>query len=163
MAFIGTINRTPPGTTDVKYAERWADRCRQWVVQQGVAADITALTFLIGILCAGDVDFVDPDSVGTSGGVLSYGLTDGTGRRPKNGWLIVLRDGQPVLLLRISISDSPRLPLKSPISGRTAAMGHNRLATLLPICRLFPGADIRRRDHLPVFGRRASSRVSTPA
>jgi hypothetical protein len=94
LAFIGTVNRTPVGKVDDKYRERWADRCREWVTKEGVAADITALSFCIGILCAGDVDFIDPNSVG-HGGVLNYGLTDGVGRRPRNGWLHVLSSSKP--------------------------------------------------------------------
>jgi hypothetical protein len=94
LCFIGTVNRTAPGTTDAKYRERWADRCREWVTRDGHTADVTVLTFLIAVISCGDIDYVDPNSVG-NGGVLNFGLTDGTGRRPKNGWMIVLRDGRP--------------------------------------------------------------------
>jgi hypothetical protein len=94
ISFIGTCNRLPPGQTDSKYRERWADRCQQWVVQQGIAADVSPLIFCIAIIASGDVDFVDPDSVG-NGGVLNYGLSDGVGRRPKNGWLLVLQNNKP--------------------------------------------------------------------
>jgi hypothetical protein len=94
MAFIGTCNRLPPGQTDSKFRERWCDRCREWVTREGYAADVSPLTFCIAIIASGDVDFIDPDSIG-NGGVLNFGLTDGVGRKPRNGWLLVLQNGKP--------------------------------------------------------------------
>jgi hypothetical protein len=94
ISFIGTINRLPVGTTESKYRERWSDRCQQWIVQQGVSADVNPLTFCIAVICSGDVDFIDPNSVG-NGGVMNYSLTDGVGRKPKNGWLLVLQNNKP--------------------------------------------------------------------
>jgi hypothetical protein len=105
MQFLGTVCRLPKGKLDDRYRERWRDRCEQWVNAEGLAADVSVGTFLISVVCCGDVDYRDPNSLG-NGGTLCFGLADsGTGRRAKNLWLLTLQTGRV------------REPLPAPLYG----------------------------------------------
>jgi hypothetical protein len=93
MRYLGGIRRLPPGKTDDQYKERWRLRCEEYVRAQGISADVSFGVFFIAVVASGDITYYSPDELGR-GGPLSFGLSDGVGRRARNSWLSILETGR---------------------------------------------------------------------